>query len=433
MLARLRPRVVVGQLARQHAASARAPLLLRYASNTAGVPTAAASSVSGSVAPVSGTNAPAVLTAEELAAMNAQSAPPAAAPIAAGPPTLEQAASNAPVPVLVGPAPNPSIFETAGAAKDMTLSEMTAAAAAAAKPDTAGGFFFAKPMAAVEFLLTSVHDIGLPWWAAIGVTTLGMRAALIPLQIFQSKSVAKLALIKPQTQELSARMREAAQRMDERGQEEAEKCRKQLSLLFEKHNVKPWMTAVGALGQLPLWVTFFFTLRHVARPGAGLGMEEGGALWFQDLTVPDPYYALPALCGASFYGMITLGDPGQAQGGDMDPQQQQMKTFMKFAAVGMPLMTYWMPSGVFVYWISTNAIGVTQTIILRQPPVRALVGMPPLPTGTSPAGLLGMSAADATANTPVVPNTALSAQGSRPVVPVPASKPAPKKQKRRRR
>jgi hypothetical protein len=43
--------------------------------------------------------------------------------------------------------------------------------------------------------------------------------------------------------------------------------------------------------------------------GAGLG--HGGALWFPDLTAPDPYYILPMLSGASLFGMASLGDAGQ--------------------------------------------------------------------------------------------------------------------------
>ncbi len=137
-------------------------------------------------------------------------------------------------------------------------------------------------------------------------------------------------------------------------------------------------------------MTFFFTMRHLLRDGSGLGLDAGGLLWFTDLTVQDPYYALPVVCGASFFGMVHLGDAGQAPGVPLDEKQQTMRRYMKFVALGMIPLTSWMESGVFVYWISTNAFGVVNTIALRQPAIRSLVGMPPLPAAAAHSGLLGV-------------------------------------------
>lgn len=47
---------------------------------------------------------------------------------------------------------------------------------------------------------------------------------------------------------------------------------------------------------------------HPHPPAAQLpSLTEGGALWFTDLTVADPTYALPALAGLSFLATIELG------------------------------------------------------------------------------------------------------------------------------
>lgn len=278
-----------------------------------------------------------------------------------GPLTLEQAAQataapglqKIPVPVLVGPPPAgelPTVTEAAAAAEVV-----------AAKAPTAGGFFFGKPMALVETLLVGVHDVsGLPWWATIAITTAGVRLAFVPLQIYQSKSIAKLALIKPQMTELSDQMKAASAKGTEKGLQDAERARQQLQALFEHHQVKPWMSMVGALGQIPLWITFFFTMRHIVRVDSGLGLDAGGMLWFTDLTMRDPYFVLPAICGATFYGMVQLGDAGQPPGAPADPRQAMMKQMMKGVAVLMPVMTSWFESGVFVYWISTNFFAMGQ-------------------------------------------------------------------------
>ena len=111
-----------------------------------------------------------------------------------------------------------------------------------------------------------------------------------------------------------------------------------------------------------------------------------------------------------------------------------MKNFMKGVAVGMPVMTYWMSSGVFIYWISTNVIGVSTTVFLRQPPIREALGMPPIPT------VPGMLPITPAALAPAAPNTTLSLQGSLPPpvaqaakIAVSAAKKGKKKAKRKGR
>jgi len=237
---------------------------------------------------------------------------------------------------------------------------------------------------------------------------------------------------------LTEKMKEAHGRGTDAGMREGEEYRQKLSALLAKHNVRPWMSMVGALGQLPLWLTFFFTLRHVTRPGAGLGFETGGLLWFEDLTQPDPYYVLPVMTGFSMYGMVALGDAGTSKAlADQDEKQRMMRNMMKGAAVLMVPATYWFPTGVFIYWISTNTFGVVQTVALRQPIIRSTVGMPPLPgapgsPGTT--GLLGMTPAQAAAALPKAgPNTDVSLRGSQPLAPRERDPVVAKKKKHRKR
>ena len=165
-----------------------------------------------------------------------------------------------PVPTLVGPLPSPlpgPVPAASGASGEAAADGLQAAyeAASAVAPSatasTAGGWFFGKPMAVVEALLIGVHDMsGLPWWQVIGLTTIGVRLLFFPLQIFQSRNIARMAAIKPQIDELSTRMRESARQGDDEGIKQAEKARLELSALMSHHNVRPWLSIVGALGQV---------------------------------------------------------------------------------------------------------------------------------------------------------------------------------------
>ena len=126
-------------------------------------------------------------------------------------------------------------------------------------------------------------------------------------------------------------------------------------------------------------------MRHMSRVDAGIGMDTGGMLWFEDLTQSDPYYLLPLGMGASFFTMASLGDAGQPPGAKLDPKQAQMKVAMKMMAFIMVPATSGFQSGIFVYWITTNLSSITQTLILRQPVVRSLAGMPALPNVSAAA------------------------------------------------
>jgi len=109
----------------------------------------------------------------------------------------------------------------------------------------------------------------------------------------------------------------------------------------------------------------------------------------------------PIFCGATFYGMATLGDPGSA-GLPQTDQQKMMQRVMKVFAVGLVPLTSWMSSGVFVYWISNNAFAVSQSLLLKTPVVRSAVGLPPMPKGTTILPQLA-PAATAKAQAPAAP------------------------------
>ena len=97
-----------------------------------------------------------------------------------------------------------------------------------------------------------------------------------------------------------------------------------MNTLMTENNVRPFSTMLGALVQIPLWMTFFFTLRGIlARTNDPHGFAQGGALWFPDLTVADPYYILPVVTGGTFFAMASgdllgTGGPVRARARDSE-------------------------------------------------------------------------------------------------------------------
>lgn len=58
--------------------------------------------------------------------------------------------------------------------------------------------------------------------------------------------------------------------------------------------------------QLPVFLSVFVGIRQMANLPVQ-SMTTGGAAWFTDLTIPDPYYALPLITMATFFITIEVG------------------------------------------------------------------------------------------------------------------------------
>ena len=85
--------------------------------------------------------------------------------------------------------------------------------------------------------------------------------------------------------------------------------------LYAQEGCSPYRVALLPWVQLPLWITLSFALRNMAgvlpgRPSletVETALTTEGCLWFQDLTVSDPYYVLPIILVASNLCNIEVG------------------------------------------------------------------------------------------------------------------------------
>lgn len=122
-------------------------------------------------------------------------------------------------------------------------------------------------------------------------------------------------------------------------------------------------------------------------------LTTGGALWFTDLTLPDPYFGLPILCSAVTlamvqYGINLTGDP------QMPAERQQfaagMKWFLRIMALMFIPCGSWVAAGTAVLWVSNTGFGVVQGLLLRNPAFRKKVGLPTMDVSEGGAGRGGL-------------------------------------------
>lgn len=88
----------------------------------------------------------------------------------------------------------------------------------------------------------------------------------------------------------------------------------EMQKMMKEKNINPFKNIVPIMFQMPIFMSMFIGLRGMANLPVE-SMMSSGILWFHDLTVPDPFYILPALTAATLFLQLKLGADGmQSQG-----------------------------------------------------------------------------------------------------------------------
>ncbi|VDP86906.1 unnamed protein product [Echinostoma caproni] len=145
---------------------------------------------------------------------------------------------------------------------------------------------------------------------------------------------------------------------------------KEMREFMENQDVNPLKSMKLLIIQIPIFLSVFAGIRGMTSVPVP-SMREGGLAWFTDLTVPDPFYALPLISMGSILLMFETGADMSTQA--MTPT---VRTIMRvFPCIGF-FMVMNMPSALLWYWTVSNLISVSQAMLLRVPAVRAWFKLP---------------------------------------------------------
>lgn len=199
--------------------------------------------------------------------------------------------------------------------------------------DYGWAWFISKPLFK---LLQFIQSIVSNWGLAIICVTIIVKAILYPLTKAQYTSMAKMRMLQPRMQELRERFGDDKQRMSQ-----------EMMRLYKEEKVNPLGGCLPILLQMPIFIALYWMfmeavqLRHAPFFG-----------WIQDLSAQDPYYILPVLMGASMFLLQKMSPTPVA-----DPTQQKIMTFMP---VAFTFFFLWFPSGLVLYWLTSNLITIAQ-------------------------------------------------------------------------
>ncbi|EIE26611.1 hypothetical protein COCSUDRAFT_39658 [Coccomyxa subellipsoidea C-169] len=210
-------------------------------------------------------------------------------------------------------------------------------------------------------------------WLTIIYTTIGARLLTLPLVVKQQRNTANMTMARPEMMALKDWYTEETARGNPKATTEYQQ---RLANLWQKYDCNPFKSMLGILAQAPLFIGFFSALRALSAAKVP-SMTEGGVAWFTDLTLADPYYALPIMSSAVFLLTVELGAADGMQGQD-EAMLRRMKNIFRAIGVAMVPLTASFPQGVFLYWVTSNIFSLGQSVLFKLPAVRKTLKLPDL-------------------------------------------------------
>jgi YidC/Oxa1 family membrane protein insertase len=208
--------------------------------------------------------------------------------------------------------------------------------------------FFGLVAKLLFMILRGIHGIVPNWGWAIILLTIVIRGALWPLNTKTTVQMLRMKELEPHQKALQAKYEKFGNDMTKKAE-----MQKELMAFYKKNGHNPMGGCLPMVLQMPVFFALWsmlnavFELRHAPFMG-----------WLMDLSSKDPYYILPVIMGGT---MIAQQVMTPAVG---DPTQRKMMMIM------MPVMfTFFFaktPSGLVLYYLMFNLIGILQTWIVMR-------------------------------------------------------------------
>jgi YidC/Oxa1 family membrane protein insertase len=215
-----------------------------------------------------------------------------------------------------------------------------------------------KPLVELlHWVLVNIHDalaaIGLSnrwtWGLAIIFLTLLVRVILLPLTWKQYRSAQAMQALQPKIKELQRKYKKDRQKL----QQETMK-------LYQQYKVNPFASCLPVVLQIPVFISLYYAIRGAPYLDKATtdALANAPFLWLPHLGLPDPYYILFVV-----YIVTQMVSTELMMTPQTEKQQKWMMRAMPFIFV---TFLYRFPSGLFVYWITTNLWTVGQQLLIRK-------------------------------------------------------------------
>jgi len=249
--------------------------------------------------------------------------------------------------------------------------------------------YVASPLTPLEHILRSVLDwlhgsLGLPWAWSIVVLTILVRMVLVPLMLRQIHSMQSLQVHAPEMKAIQQKWKHDRQRQNE-----------ELMKFYRENKINPAASCLPLVAQIPVFFSLYLVLRHFERH-VPTG-DHSTLRWLDLVNITEPVrhgwgplllviYVISQLT-SSWYMSTAM-------------QGAQRWMMMVLPVFFVPFLINF-PSGLMIYWLTTNLWTTGQGVITRRlipkpepPPKRSSRTAPQAPpepppdsgNGASPKG-----------------------------------------------
>ena len=190
----------------------------------------------------------------------------------------------------------------------------------------------AKPL--FWFLQWLYHWVG-NWGVAIIILTVVIKALFYPLSAASYRSMARMRVLAPRLQRLKEQYGDDRQRMNQAMME-----------LYKTEKINPLGGCLPVIVQIPVFIALYWVLL------ASVELRHAPfMLWIDDLSIPDPYFVLPVLMGATMIFQTYLNP---------EPPDPVQAKIMKIMPIAFSIFFFFFPAGLVLYWLINNILSIAQ-------------------------------------------------------------------------
>ena len=204
------------------------------------------------------------------------------------------------------------------------------------------------------------------WGWAIVILTVIIKLIFWPITNRSMLSMKRMQEKTKRVQPKAQAIREKYRRHGKKDIESRQKMNKEVMALYQKEGINPVSNLTGCL-PLFLQIPILFAFYNVLQVAIEL-RQAPFILWIGDLAAMDPYYVLPVVMGGSMVVQQVLTGAAIP-----DPMQRRMMYMMP---VMFTVFFLQMPSGLVVYWLVNNLLGILQQRLINQRHARESAPVP---------------------------------------------------------
>jgi YidC/Oxa1 family membrane protein insertase len=215
------------------------------------------------------------------------------------------------------------------------------------------GYSWVEPLTIFfHWLLEVLYGVVPNYGVGIIIITILVRVVTLPIMARQMKSMEKMRALQPHLKEVQA----------QHGDDRARQSEATMAL-YREHGVNPLGGCLPMLLQFPVFIGLFYALQ------SSFALRNAPFVWWiDDLSAPEflfeipgvgfPVRLLPLVMGASMVLQQKMTPTA------VDPAQARMMLIMM--PVMMTVLFYQFPSGLVLYWMVSNFLGIAHQLWVRR-------------------------------------------------------------------